>query len=374
MDKKFITFLAIAILAVALGGFIYFINQDISPISFNPTPTPKPAANPSSNENLLSIEPTKAVDTSIKSLGLTMDNYPLLDGATSTQPIRMLIACEAFDIPCKWYETESREMFLRADFYSAGITEYKETEKISAKIEKNSKTHEAYLSLIKDEADLILVSTRLSDDELKEAEKLGVKLDLLPVGLDGFIFLVNEKNPIKNLSTNEIVGIYSGKIKSWNDIAGIDPSLWDEFTGTFSSIKAFTRPVNSGSQELMEKLVMKGIAMAPSLKEEVIAFMSPLIDGVEVNANSIGYSLYYYKNNMIDKREYRSRVKLVAVDGIEPNPENIASKAYPYVFNIYAVTREDEPKNSPAYRIKEWLVTKEGQEIIKKAGYVGLGD
>lgn len=379
MDKKLFPILAVAITAIAAGIFIYFMNQGVPPQSLSPSPTPSPEKDPGLSENLsdyYTIKPIKEPDKTLASIGLAMDNFPLLDGATSTQPVRSLVACEALKFECYWYEAEGREMFLRADLYSAGITSYEEEEKIRAKLEKNSKTHGAYLDLIRDKVDLILVSTKPSDDELKEAKKQGVRLELTPVGLDGFVFLVNVKNPIENLSTNDIVGIYGGKIKKWTNVEGADLSIWEKVAGMFSSITAFTRPVNSGSQELMEKLVMKGVAMDASLKEEerVIGAMAPLIEGVEKIQDSIGYSLYYYKNNMIDKRERQPNVKLISIDGVEPNPENISSRKYPYVFNIYAVTREDEPKNSFSYQIKEWLTSAEGQEIIRKAGYVGLSE
>ncbi len=356
-----IKFLLIFITVVIGGVFIYFMNHETKP---ELSPLENPVKNQTPVEDLSShytIKPVNDWNKTIKSIGLTMDNFPTLDGATASQPIRSLIACVAFNITCYWYETVDREMFLSADFYGAGSS-FEEQEKMRSKIEKNSKTHDAYLNLIYGKIDLILVSTKPSDDELKEAKKLGVKLELVPIGLDGFVFLVNKKNPVRNLNTSDIVDIYSGKINNWK-----------KFTGLNSSITAFTRPNNSGSQELIEKLVMKGIAMDASLKKErVISAMAPLIDGVETYENSIGYSLYYYKNNMIDKRDRQPNVKLISVDGIEPNPENIASGKYPYTFEIYAVTRDDEPKNASSYQIKEWLAGKEGQEIIKKAGYLSL--
>jgi phosphate transport system substrate-binding protein len=378
MNKKNLLFLVIFIMVLAAGVFFYFIDQGIAPQPISPALSPSPEKESGLGENLsdyFTIKSIKETSKTITSIGLTMDNFPLLDGATSTQPVRSLIACEALNFECYWYEAEGREMFLKADLYKAGVISYEEQQEIRAKLEKNSKTHDAYLNLINKKNDLILVSTKPSDDELREAKKQGVKLELTPVGLDGFVFLVNQKNPIQNLNAKDIVDIYSGKIKSWTEVEGADPSIWDKLTGIFSSIAAFTRPVNSGSQELMEKLVMKGVSMDKNLKEErVIMAMAPLIEGVEENENSIGYSLYYYKNNMIDKRDRRPNVKLISVNGIEPNPENIASKKYSYVFDIYAVTREDEPKDSLSYQIKEWLTSKEGQEIIKKAGYVSLSN
>jgi len=299
----------------------------------------------------------------IKEIGLTAENFPIIDGATSTQPIRSLIACVAFDGDCRnWYETASREMFIRVVLSDTTLTSA-EREKILTKIGTNSKTHEAYLKLIKGDIDIILVSTKPSEDEVAEAKKAGVSFDLVPIGLDGFIFLVNEKNTISNLNTSDIIDIYTGKVENWKQFTGID-----------SPITAYTRQQNSGSQELMNTLVMKDIPIKSSLKQErAIMAMDMLITGVEQDVNSIGYSLYYYKNNMIDKREQRPNVKLLSVDSIEPNPVNIASKTYPYTFNIYAVTRSDEPQNSPASKIKAWLTTEEGQAVIAQAGYVRLG-
>jgi ABC-type phosphate transport system substrate-binding protein len=237
-------------------------------------------------------------------------------------------------------------------------------ETIRTRLLTNSKTHEAYLKLIRGEVDLILVSTLPSDDELREAQSLGLKLELCPIGLDGFVFLVNQANPVSNLSTADIVDIYSGKIDNWK-----------KFTGPDAPITAFTRQPNSGSQELMEKLVMKGTPITATLKTErsAIFTMSLLLEGVDYDENAIGYSLYYYKNTMIDTRDVRPNVRLIAVDGIEPNPATISSRQYPYVFSIYAVTREDEPNTSKAYQLKEWLTSNEGQDLIGKAGYVGLG-
>jgi phosphate transport system substrate-binding protein len=68
--------------------------------------------------------------------------------------------------------------------------------------------------------------------------------------------MVNENSPIQGLSVDEVRGIYSGEITNWGQVGG--PS---------AQIIPYLRNDQSGNQQLMESLVMKGALMvdAPDL-------------------------------------------------------------------------------------------------------------
>jgi ABC-type phosphate transport system substrate-binding protein len=83
-------------------------------------------------------------------------------------------------------------MILSPNFFRNGTNSDDDVGKIYPKIDQNSKTHDAYLKLIGKGIDIILVSTPPSNDELKEAKAKGIKLEITPIGLDGFVFLVND--------------------------------------------------------------------------------------------------------------------------------------------------------------------------------------
>ena len=83
-------------------------------------------------------------------------------------------------------------------------------------------TSEAYINLINNRADLILVARSPSEDELIQAAKLGVQLDVRPVALDAFVFLLNGKNPVTDLTIEQIRDIYSGQIVNWREVGGPD--------------------------------------------------------------------------------------------------------------------------------------------------------
>lgn len=45
------------------------------------------------------------------------------------------------------------------------------------------------------------------------------------IGLDGFVFLINEQNPVKSLTLDQIRGIYTGKITNWKEVGGDDAKI-----------------------------------------------------------------------------------------------------------------------------------------------------
>lgn len=199
-------------------------------------------------------------------------------------------------------------------------------------------------------------------EELKERLKKDDSLIIKPIGRDALVFMINESNPVTSLSQKQVVDIYSGKAGNWKT-----------FGGKNQSIKAFQRPEASGSQNLMEKLVMKGTPMADAPLEFYASEMGELIEKVSSYDNTgeaLGYSVYYYARNMYQK----PGLKFVAVDGVMPSNDTIRNGTYPYVNDFYAAIRKDEPKDSKASQLFEWLTSEDGQALINSLGYVGIND
>jgi phosphate transport system substrate-binding protein len=222
-------------------------------------------------------------------------------------------------------------------------------------------THNAYLNLIDGKADIIFV-TSPSAEELEYASQKGVELTVTPIVSEGFVFLTSSDNPVKNLSFRQIRDIYSGKITNWKDVGGED-----------KNIIAYQRQPNSGSQTGMLDLVIGPDEIMTAPTEKIIAEMGALVDAVAVYTNeedAIGYSYYYYVTDMWKN----DKVKLMAVDGIYPDKKTIGDGTYPIRTAYYAVIRSDEPKDSNARKLLDWILSGEGQQIAEGAGYVKLGN
>lgn len=220
-----------------------------------------------------------------------------------------------------------------------------------------TKTHQAYVKLIENKADLIIV-TEPSAEELSLAKQKGVELEVTKVVNEGFIFFANSKNPVDNLKLEEVIDIYFGKTNYWNEVGG-----------NKSKIIPYQRPVNSGSQTGMLSLVMKDVPLRKPSTIEIIASMGGIIDAVanyDNNINGLGYSYYYYANIM-----YRTpNIKFLGINGVKPTYETIENEEYPLMTAYYIVTRKDA--SDKTLEFKDALLGNEGIKVAREAGYVPI--
>lgn len=286
--------------------------------------------------------------------GLTAENYPNTDGSTSTHPMGVIVACKTLDVPYKWGWSHWERTTTILPNASTPEDEMI-ADNISNKVTHHG-THDAYVNLIENKTDLILVARLPSDDEMNLTESLGVELKVKAIALDAFVFIINKTNPVNDLSIQEIQKIYTGEITNWSEVGG-----------DLADINPYQRNDNSGSQELMEKLVMKHLEMmdAPDL---ILWGMIGPINRLSWDENGIGYSVYFYEEFMAPNE----KIKLCAVNGVIPNYENIETRTYPYTTEVYAAIREDMDDESQAYNLFKWLQSSEGQEVIKECGYVPI--
>lgn len=289
--------------------------------------------------------------------GLSIDNYPIIDGSTSTLPLNTIVACELLGLSYVW-EGKIVNYFSRLWGVEPQIAS-----RLRRKFDKrvmSSTTHDAFINLIDNKAEIALTARTLSADEKAYADSKGVMLVETPIALDAFIFIVNSHNKAVNLTTENIQDIYTGKVTDWSEL-GIESEN--------STIRPYIRNPNSGSQELMDMLIMKDLEYIdlPMYEETLVSSMAGMFDKIALDKSAIGYSVYYYNEYIIRPEGY---IKTIAIDGVRPDIETISDKSYPYTTEVYAVIRSDIDKSSMAYKVYQWLQTEEGRQAIKKSGYI----
>ena len=205
----------------------------------------------------------------------------------------------------------------------------------------------------------LVIATEPSDEEIAQAESLGVTLKKTPVCYDAFVFITHKDNPVENLTVEQIKKIYTGEITNWKEVGGKN-----------EKIRAFQREKNSGSQTAMENLVMGGADMIDPIEVKVIEGMGMLVDAVAEYENetaSLGYTYRYY----IDTLYKNDNIKTISINGIAPTNENIRSGYYPFTTSYYGVIREGD-ENKIGGQFLDWILSDEGQKCVAQAGYITL--
>ena len=186
---------------------------------------------PKGNDEIVGIE------------NISFENYPREDGSTSTRPLNVMVACKLLGIQYTWV-TVVQEYFVQPYPWTSQLTDFF-GERIML-----SQTHGAFMNLINGNADIILTHRTISPDEKTHADALGVTLIETSIALDAFVFVVNKDNPIKSLKVDEIQKIYTEEITNWSEVGSNN-----------AEIKVFTRPRNSGSEEVFRELVTEHIPL-----------------------------------------------------------------------------------------------------------------
>ena len=279
-----------------------------------------------------------------KRYGITEENYPVLDGSTSTFSIVLSLFNTFFD--------------------------YTNAEEGSVKLpETASKTVPSYRKLIRKEADMIFVPYA-SSAVFQEAADNGTELEFHRIAAEALVFITHEDNETENITREQVREIYLNYgIRNWKELGGPDKEL-----------VPICRNADSGSQSQMDNLILDNEAMNPEVLDnyqmtlmwgvlEVVANYQtggPL-DEYKLNRNcyALGYSLFTYVEDAINDYQM-SGLKYLAYEGVLPTAESIVSGTYPLSDGYYAVLRSDTPEDHPARRILQYLQSEEGQKMLEE--------
>ncbi|MDR1151606.1 MAG: substrate-binding domain-containing protein [Bifidobacteriaceae bacterium] len=274
-------------------------------------------------------------------LTLTSD-LPRLDGATALYPL---------------YAS-----FARSTYPADGPTEDPE-----AQLVRCSQTAGAIDNVIAGDVDVAFVMD-VPADAVAQAREQGLDLRATPIGREAFVFFVSLHNPVSDLSTDDVRAIYSGDITNWKQVGGPN-----------RAIEPYQRNRDSGSQIAFEKL-MEGYPVIAPRETYEYGSMGDLYDAVADYRNhrgALGYSFRYYIEAMADAE--RNQVKLLAIDGVEPTPQTIATGQYPFASEFYALTvtgrtltPADQARADNATRLVDWILSAQGQQLVDNVGYVPL--
>lgn len=130
----------------------------------------------------------------------------------------------------------------------------------------------------------------------------------VPVARDGVAVIVHPDNPVGSLTTEQLRGIYSGRIIEWGELKG----------GGVGEIQPVSREDGSGTRGAFEAVVMDDAGVTRAAI--VMPGSADVVDYVSAHPEAIGYVSFVYLDG---------RTKALDVDGYPPTPETVVGGEYP---------------------------------------------
>jgi len=183
----------------------------------------------------------------------------------------------------------------------------------------------------------------MSSRELKDKEK---GLNSIEIAKDGLVVIVNPKNPIHDLTLDQIRDIYSTSITDWNQLGG-----------SKSKIHVITREEGSGTRSAFEELVMGDSEITPKAIVQDSNGAVRLL--VADDPNSIGF----ISMGIVDET-----VKALSLEGVTATRESILDGSYTLSRPFLFVTL-NEPTGQTKHFI-DFVLSEEGQKLLSHEGLV----
>jgi len=201
-------------------------------------------------------------------------------------------------------------------------------------------------------AQIGMSSRRAKPVEISAALAKGVTMKPTIVAYDGMAVIVNEANPVTELTLRQVEQIFTGDVTDWTAVGG-NP-------GKFS---IYTRNTSSGTYYDWKELAMKKRDYASSSQK--MAGNEQIAAEVAKNPNGIGYVGLAYT--------HAPGIRVVGIVGkdkiaVLPSNQTVQAKTYPYARPTFFYTN-GEPSGLTAEFV-DFMLGAEGQALVQKVGFV----
>jgi phosphate transport system substrate-binding protein len=208
-------------------------------------------------------------------------------------------------------------------------------------------------ALINGATDICQASRRMKPREKEQILKRYQQgVTEIPVALDGVTVYINEKNPVQELSIDQIKSIYicCGRVKNWKYFGGED-----------RQIIPYSRENNSGTYIFFKENVLGGKDFTPYA--QTLPGTAAVVNAVAKDPGSIGFGGIGYSKGVRALRVKRDKDSI----GIAPSLDSIREGTYPLSRELYFYLVG--PPKGQIKRFIDWVLSEQGQRVVKDVGF-----
>jgi ABC-type phosphate transport system substrate-binding protein len=206
----------------------------------------------------------------------------------------------------------------------------------------------------------------LKDEEYAKAQNRGFRLEQIPVAIDGIVFYTHPGLPIKSLTIPEVQSIFQGKIKNWKAVGGPDLPI---------VAIALNPKLTSSIQILFQGLENDSLGS----NVQIVRDFTAAIRTVAKEPGGISYAsapIVIGQKTIHPLSLAKGSAQPPAppfVEGNQVNEVAFRDGTYPLTRRLFVVFRRDKTIDELAgVAYTNLLLSKEGQAIIQKAGFVPI--
>lgn len=210
-------------------------------------------------------------------------------------------------------------------------------------------------------------SRELKSAELEDAKAKSVTPFTYQVALDGIAVIVHPESKVDNLTIQQVSDIFSGKIKNWKSVGGID-----------MPITLYGRENSSGTYEFFKDHVLgkvDGKQVDYSTSTQVLQGTAALGEAVARDKKGIGYGGvgYFAERNDVKILHIKKDENSNAISPSENNKVNydvIWSGDYSISRYLYCFTNGEATGKLKEFM--DFIVSQEGQDVVRTMEYIPL--
>lgn len=213
------------------------------------------------------------------------------------------------------------------------------------------------------------MSREMKDGEQQAFEKqYGYKATGVGVAIDALAVFVNKDNPIKGMSIEQVDSVFSVT----RSCGGEDITRWGQLglTGEWANrpVQLYGRNSVSGTYGYFKDVALCKGDFKSNVNEQPGS--ASVVQSVSTGLNAVGYSGIGYNTSGVRPLP----LSRSGTDYIEPSNENAGDGTYPlsrFLF-VYVNKKPGEPLAPLEREFFRMVLSKQGQEIVNRDGYVPL--
>ncbi len=223
-------------------------------------------------------------------------------------------------------------------------------------------------AIIDGTADICQASRAMREPEFERARANGHDPREHVVALDGLAIGISKDNPVDSLTMGQVRGIFTGAIRTWNEI---DPSL------PRRNIVLYGRESNSGTYDYFKEYVLQGWDFAP--QTNYMAATAQVANATARERYGIGFggvAFFAHAEELKILKIQRDRespaVSPIVGEDRDINFAGIQDGSYPIARPLRYYTANSA--DGPAADFLSWVKSPRGQQVVMQVGYIPVLD